>query len=1427
MAQGTGLYIEGPFGSGKTQHLVQETYTLLQQHPTASVLILASNHSRQKAFLTRLNQLNLPAMAQPPVYTYAGYVRNTLFNFWPLVEAQIEKVISAGHPRVMPQLSGLEDSELILKTILQGFKHKHPETFIDFPGSQPSLLRQLIRRMRLRSENCLSRDEMTRRSGLLEEICQVETAAVEKQFDQLAYALRVLDPNKQLDVFHRLLETNVQVQQWFQSTIRHLVVDDVDETIPAQQNFIQWLSPHLETLILSSDVDGGSRRGYLNAYPYDWQALKALKPGETVQLSLPEKSLPLYQSAQTLLKNWKADDSRAFEPLGASVKIIDGFITRVEMLDRVAQDILRHLDQGGKPGDLAVVIPVADPLTVLFLKNRLSRRAVCLQVLSGTTRAIDDPLCRLMLYLLQLVNRRRWGIGLSSVEYRTIFTQLFSPILHQFEQDTEDNDLANPPMASLLPEAVDCLGAIVPEMINSMPVEQDTEVLPPLESLSIGLASQEALPPEIVAHYERLKDWAETVEPLPFEKQLYSAFHHMISPLASQTETFEPIKRLIDSYSRQYEIHQRLIETGLAPTLLPLSPTNNPENSEVVADFARLWMGLVKTGQVADTSESPAQQDSHAIILGTPQKIIDMEIHRQTQYWLDVSSREWSRSDNAPLYNAWVHSAVWDGSMTSFTEEFQEQVIRTRAAHITRTLLLLARQNIRAYASELDDLGFSQNGLLKDRLAPISTDTLTGIEIPQLTLREDQAPILHYCQGSLAVSAVPGAGKTYVNVALLLDLIRRGVPPENLLVLTYMDSAAKTMLSRLKKMLTGTGHGLPAISTIHSLAFRILTENDHALALGFRSEDMEILDEARVDDLLSEVAQRTQPESSRSPRGWQRAIKRGISHAKSLGLTQADLEADLRRRPQNFRLAEFLPAFSHYSFRMRQEGWLDFTDLVGFAIQLLSSNKEIREYYQSKYTYILEDEAQDSSRMLQRFIALLGGASPNLIRTGDTNQSITTTFSSADTAVFREFIAEADVSVTMNQSGRCAPPVMDLANGWIDYVSRQPVLAQSFQAVAMRPVPDQNPSLLTPIQAHFFDTQAEEETEIVSRIKAFTQAYPDCSVAVLLRQNDQVIHYSGLLQMAGVPAICMSDDLKVSPVFHVLLGWLRVLETPGILDVQVALYDALIKANLTHYDPDRREFLKTTLLFHNLSTAVNRNSNRQMDALGDEFLLQLYYDWLDFDRMLTSGNIPALLIHITDRCFQSVAHRSNGYLCALLVRDLIQQYLGPDVPSPLEMVVRQFEGLSRMSRGKRGFTQWAEAGLSGGHVKVMSLHKSKGQEFDAVFMPLLTERTFPHRLDLIRYDESDKLVQELDRIRIGGRLPENYRDSQKKAKLEEESRLIYVGFTRAKSALFLSSHAVGNNGFGRMEPMQPALAFEYAASHLQSSVMNVPVPASF
>ena len=152
---------------------------------------------------------------------------------------------------------------------------------------------------------------------------------------------------------------------------------------------------------------------------------------------------------------------------------------------------------------------------------------------------------------------------------------------------------------------------------------------------------------------------------------------------------------------------------------------------------------------------------------------------------------------------------------------------------------------------------------------------------------------------------------------------------------------------------------------------------------------------------------------------------------------------------------------------------------MNWGIQALGAFNDPKAY--QNMDYILISHGKNSSGVQQRLIGLLSGKHKNLIRCGDINQAITTTFSNADVEGFRKFIAEADTTVEMNHSQRCTQDVMTLANNLVNFGNE--ILPKAFFTSYMQGVNGKNPESPNAIFSRIFENTFAERNFVLKVIK--------------------------------------------------------------------------------------------------------------------------------------------------------------------------------------------------------------------------------------------------------------------------------------------------------------------------------------------------------
>lgn len=776
----------------------------------------------------------------------------------------------------------------------------------------------------------------------------------------------------------------------------------------------------------------------------------------------------------------------------------------------------------------------------------------------------------------------------------------------------------------------------------------------------------------------------------------------------------------------------------------------------------------IENSIIAENPNSVLEILEDDLVVATPQKIIDNKISTKYQFWLDVSHSDWVKNDVGPLYNSWVFQADW--TKDEYTIEDDIFLSAQKTARILRKLLLLAQVQTYALSSLFDPAGAENLGGIEEFLVSDIQKDEEAKPIFKIIPRDDQKPVLDYESGSMAISAVPGAGKTTILLALIMKLINKGVNPSNIFVLTYMESAARNFRERIKNMAPNSNQ-LPNISTIHGLALRIIKDNSNYERLGLVS-DFEICDDTQRMRILKSI-------DGKFTKTDLDDFDRAISVIKLQ-------EGDVSQPSTDKKIEKFKAFYKSYQQKLDEANLIDYDDILLFSVKLLEQNNDILKHYQDICEYIVEDEAQDSSGIQQRLIGLLSGKHKNLIRCGDINQAITTTFSNADVEGFRAFIKNADKLVEMNHSQRCTQDVMNLANKTVLWGEK--LLPKAFFKSMMQGVEGKNPVSENAIFAKTFEKTFEEKNFVLKEIKNILTRNKDATIGILLRGNFQVANWTQFVNDAGFKSITRSESLGQKSVFNTIFLILKFLQTPFDNEAMVTVYETLSEYGF--YKP-------------RLQLEI-RNCEKPFITLdGDEIESQDLSQFLwDMQYWLNSSTLPLeeLVIRIGLFYYTSEIEKSNVYLIATLVRKLNSN-------GNYNLTLERLDALAKRPSlsGFKFFSEEEDESAVKGKVQIMTLHKSKGDEFEYVFMPELSEKMLSMDVSKSTLKSSTVFMES-----VRGLNPKYKVKSElelKEFSAEESMRLFYVAVTRAKKKLYITA-PLKVKSFGKENSQDPSIVFE-------------------
>ncbi|HTP65331.1 MAG TPA: UvrD-helicase domain-containing protein, partial [Geobacteraceae bacterium] len=242
-------------------------------------------------------------------------------------------------------------------------------------------------------------------------------------------------------------------------------------------------------------------------------------------------------------------------------------------------------------------------------------------------------------------------------------------------------------------------------------------------------------------------------------------------------------------------------------------------------------------------------------------------------------------------------------------------------------------------------------------------------------LNPPQREAVLHGEGPLLILAGAGSGKTRVIVHRIAWLIReKGIPPWQILAVTFTNKAAGEMRERVEKLIGGGE--VPLISTFHSACARILRREVHHLGY---DGNFAIYDDRDTEKLLKEIVAELNLDEKRFPA---KMFAAKIDDCKNAGLFPDALSTG------DYFTEKLAQVYGVYQERLKKCNALDFGDLVLLTVRLFENVPEVLERYRERYRWLLVDEYQDTNQVQYRLVRLLAGTRRNLCVVGDDDQSI-------------------------------------------------------------------------------------------------------------------------------------------------------------------------------------------------------------------------------------------------------------------------------------------------------------------------------------------------------------------------------------------------------------------------------------------------------
>ncbi len=611
------------------------------------------------------------------------------------------------------------------------------------------------------------------------------------------------------------------------------------------------------------------------------------------------------------------------------------------------------------------------------------------------------------------------------------------------------------------------------------------------------------------------------------------------------------------------------------------------------------------------------------------------------------------------------------------------------------------------------------------------------LESANIKLNNNQIKAVRHYNNPALVLSVAGCGKTSTLTSRLAYLIEiRSIKPQNILLLTFTNKAAKEMKERVNKVFPNLALQINNVTsgTYHSVFLDILRKKGDTREIWSSSKSKEIT----IKTILRTLGIEKNYQSEN--------ILSLISHYKNNLMGLDDIPN--KKKPEK----EFYNIFQKYEEHKRNSGLMDFDDMLFDTYTMFKRNPKTLNEVRNQFKYIMIDEGQDNNELQFELVKMIALPENNIFLVADDDQTI---FSfngakSENVLNFDQTYSNAEI-ITLDTNYRSTDTILGLANYVIkDNLNRREKVSQSVKPSNIHPV------FITP------NSVEDEANEIVNQIRESvsngTHKYSDYAILHRTGSNARAIFEELLLQDIPFLNYNAEEVFYENSIVKPIVSYLRLTfdgkDIKAIGDVLPTLY--LGKDKLEYIKSKQKKDKIEHPMEHLLSAGLKPFQHNKLS----EKIRQI-------QRL---KNIrPIVAIRSLREDYEQFLIGDDNETTTTLHREIIRETI-----SELESASKKFssnqdfiEYIDKIIKNTRIQKEIQKKGNISDAVNLMTLHKSKGLEFRHVFLISMCDGVLPHKSAL---ETCTDVIASNDNF----------------SPLEEERRLLYVGITRAQEELTIS-----------------------------------------
>ncbi len=600
-------------------------------------------------------------------------------------------------------------------------------------------------------------------------------------------------------------------------------------------------------------------------------------------------------------------------------------------------------------------------------------------------------------------------------------------------------------------------------------------------------------------------------------------------------------------------------------------------------------------------------------------------------------------------------------------------------------------------------------------------------------LNNAQKQAVLHVDGPLLIVAGAGSGKTKVLTSRIAHIIKeKKAYPNQILSVTFTNKAAKEMQNRVSNILKKEAVGLSWLGTFHSICAKLLRK--HASAAGLTS-NFTIID---TDDQVRLIKNICKSENIDIKQLAPKYILSIIDKWKNKGFYPGEVVINKKDIFEK----TILPIYKIYQKKLIDLNACDFGDLILHCVKILEKNSDIRDIYCNNFKYILVDEYQDTNFIQSKWLNLLSNKHKNICCVGDDDQSIYS-WRGAEIKNFLEFdqVYENSKIIRLEENYRSSQNILSVASNLIK--NNQNRVGKTLKTTM------EDGDL---VRLNCYKNGKDEAIGVADEIeKKIKKKHSFNNIAILVRAIFQTREFEERFLKIGLPyRIIGGTKFYERAEIKDCIAYLRLIYQ----DKDDLAFDRIVN------NPKRsigdttikqiHEFSKKNSISLEISSKklIELNQIKPKTKIGLNSFLNLMQKWRNDFKIKKINHIKLLQIVLDESGYSSMLKNK---------KDLENENRLENIKELLS-AMKEFNDLESFLEHVSLATS-IDQDWQGEKVNLMTMHGSKGLEFDVVFLPGWEEGLFPHQKSIEEKGQNG---------------------------LEEERRLAYVGITRAKKLALIS-----------------------------------------